>query len=117
MAATAPAPATAKKAKPAASPPTPPEPTPEPASADEVLTRIPVDLIDIGENVRKTVGDVAELAASIAQVGVLQPIKVLGPFPDTGRFSLIYGQRRLTAVRSLGWPQIKAVVVAPGSLG
>lgn len=112
MAATAP-PETAKKAKSAA----PHEPTPEPAVADEVLTRIRVDLIDVGDNVRKTVGDVTELAASIAQVGVLQPVKVLGPFPDTGRYALVYGQRRLTAVRSLGWSEIKAVVVAPGSLG
>jgi ParB family chromosome partitioning protein len=48
---------------------------------------------------------VAELAESIAQVGLLQPI---GVRPDG---TLVYGYHRLEACKQLGWTEIPAVVV------
>ena len=61
--------------------------------------------IRIGPRHRKELGDVAGLAASIEAVGLLHPI-VLTP-----RKNLIAGQRRLAAVRSLGWREVPVRVV------
>lgn len=65
----------------------------------------PVDLDDLAEhprNVRRDVGDVAELAASIGQQGVLQPLVVaLNPDDDT-KFVIVAGHRRATAARLAG---------------
>lgn len=55
---------------------------------------------------RSDLGDVAELAASIKNTGLIQPI-VVNKTADG--FILVAGQRRLTAVLSLGHPQIEAV--------
>jgi ParB family chromosome partitioning protein len=49
----------------------------------------------------------AELAVSIRQQGLLQPILVR---PLGTQFELIAGERRLRAVRSLGWNEIPALV-------
>ena len=49
--------------------------------------------IIVGERYRKDLGDIAALAASIQQVGLLQPIVVK---PD---MQLVAGRRRLEAVR------------------
>ena len=54
---------------------------------------------------RKDMGDIKALAASIAEVGLLHPVVVT---PD-GR--LIAGQRRLEAVKSLGWQSVPVTVV------
>jgi ParB/RepB/Spo0J family partition protein len=70
---------------------------------------IPVELVDVGDNVRADPGDVAELAASIGRRGLLSPIKVVGPIG--GRYRLVYGQRRLLAIRSIGRRDITAIVV------
>jgi ParB family chromosome partitioning protein len=54
--------------------------------------------------------ELAGLAASISENGLLQPI-VVRPAPDAdGRFELIAGERRLRAVRSLGWKDVPTVV-------
>lgn len=60
------------------------------------LGDVPLDLIDIGENVRVDPGELAELAASIRELGVLQPIRVIGPSHD-GRYRAVWGQRRVMA--------------------
>ena len=49
----------------------------------------------------------AELAASIAASGLLQPITVR---PVGSRFELIAGERRWRAVQRLGWAKIPAIV-------
>src|SRR6516164_9019838 len=61
---------------------------------------LPIDSIIIGERHRRDLGDIAELAASIAEVGLLQPIAV------TFDGHLIAGERRLRAVELLGWKTI-----------
>jgi ParB family chromosome partitioning protein len=49
----------------------------------------------------------AELAASIAASGLLQPVVVR---PRNGGYELIAGERRWRAVQRLGWPTVPAVI-------
>jgi len=70
---------------------------------------VPVDLIDPAEdNFRGPVGDVSELAKLIEAQGLLQAITVT-PKP-AGRYTVVFGHRRLAAVMSLGLPEIEAKV-------
>jgi ParB/RepB/Spo0J family partition protein len=68
-----------------------------------------VDAIDeAADNPRgKDVGNIDALAASIAQVGVLQPVTVT---PRGKRFLLVYGHRRLAATRQAGLATIPVIV-------
>ena len=66
---------------------------------------LPLDLIRIGERHRRDMGDVAGLAASMAELGLLQPVVVR---PDG---TLIAGERRLRAAQLLGWTEIPVTVV------
>jgi ParB/RepB/Spo0J family partition protein len=59
------------------------------------------------DNPRRDVGDVAELAASIAAVGVLEPILVT--FGAKG-YVLVAGARRLAAAKVAGMSEIPAIV-------
>lgn len=62
--------------------------------------------IQIGQRHRKQHGDLDGLAASISEVGLLQPIGV------TAENVLVFGERRLRACRDiLGWATIPARVV------
>jgi site-specific DNA-methyltransferase (adenine-specific) len=61
---------------------------------------VEIDKIDCGERVRKDLGDINALAASIREVGLLQPVVI-----DSG-MKLIAGRRRLEACKQLGWEQI-----------
>jgi N6-adenosine-specific RNA methylase IME4 len=62
---------------------------------------LPIDSIIVGERHRRDLGDIDGLAASIAEVGLLQPIAV------TFDRHLIAGERRLRAVEMLGWKTIR----------
>lgn len=62
--------------------------------------------IKVGERSRKDMGDIAQLAASIRDVGLLSPVTV------SSDMALVAGERRLTAAKSLGWAEIDAHVVA-----
>lgn len=76
-------------------------------STDDRLELVRIDLVDVADNIRKDPGDVTELAASIAGMGLLQPIRVR----ESGdRYELVYGQRRLAAARMAGLQAIDAVV-------
>jgi hypothetical protein len=66
--------------------------------------KLRVDQIKVGERHRKDMGDIAGLAASIGDVGLLQPLVVR---PD---YTLVCGARRLEAVKSLGWTEVPARV-------
>lgn len=73
------------------------------------LEEIPLELIDIGSNVRVDAGELEEMASSIRELGVLQPVKVNGPLED-GRYRLLWGQRRVLASRLAERITIPAIV-------
>lgn len=71
---------------------------------------ISVSAVDPNPNQpRATFDDAAidELAASIEAVGLLQPIVVR---PAGDRYVLVAGERRLRAVRKVGWDTVQAVI-------
>ncbi len=80
------------------------------ATLDDIL----LELVDVDDNVRVDVGDLAELMASIAELGVIQPIKVTAQ--PTGRYRVVWGQRRVLACRELGRKRIPAVVEPPSDV-
>lgn len=58
-------------------------------------------------------GELEELAASVAQVGVLQPVLVR-PSADGHRYELVAGERRLRAAERAGLSEIPAIVRRTG---
>jgi ParB-like chromosome segregation protein Spo0J len=69
------------------------------------MSTIAIDEIKVGERHRHDLGDIKELAASIAEVGLLQPIAL------TSDGHLIAGERRLRAVQLLGWRTIPYTLI------
>ena len=52
-----------------------------------------------------------ELAASIGQIGLLQPLVVrIDPSSRTGGYELVAGERRLRCVQRLGWDTVPVVI-------
>ena len=75
-----------------------------PATATGTAVEVSVDLIDPSpQNPRSSLGDLKELAASIKELGVLQPILVR---PNGDRYDLIYGHRRLAAAKLAKRPTV-----------
>lgn len=68
------------------------------------LVEIPISEVTTGKRMRQ-IGDVGDLASSIQEIGLLNPITV------TKDWRLIAGERRLEACRKLGWTHIPAVEV------
>jgi ParB-like chromosome segregation protein Spo0J len=65
-------------------------------SADHArLKEIKIDAIRVGRRHRRDMGDLAGLADSIRQEGLLQPVGV------TDRLELVFGERRLLACRDI----------------
>lgn len=64
---------------------------------------IDVDSIIVGDRVRQDFGDIEDLAQSIADHGLIQPVVV------TSDHRLIAGERRLRAHKFLGFTKIRAV--------
>lgn len=60
------------------------------------------------DNIRDDLGDITELADSIAAVGILQPIVVRR---HKGRLIVVAGHRRLAAVQRLLWDEVDVVVL------
>ncbi len=80
--------------------------------ADLTAGTIPVDNIDPNPRQPRTRFDeesLEGLAASIREVGILQPI-VVGPADQNGRHVLVAGERRLRASKLVGLDEIPAVV-------
>lgn len=79
----------------------------------QVTRQVPIKLISLGSNVRTHSGldkaSIAELAASIKEHGLLQPI-VVRPNSEEG-FDLIAGQRRTHACIMAGITEVPAVIV------
>jgi ParB/RepB/Spo0J family partition protein len=66
---------------------------------------IPIDAVLVGGRIRRDLGDIDELARTIAEDGLLHSIVVR---PDG---LLIAGHRRLAACKKLGWENIPVRVV------
>ncbi len=74
---------------------------------DSILD-LPLYRIKANGRYRKDYGDIASLAASIEQLGLLQPVGVTLEYPD---YRLVFGQRRLLAFKHLGRTSIPARVI------
>ena len=77
-------------------------PKPEPQAH---RNSIPVDAIRVGHRHRKDMGDLDALAASIAAIGLINPITV----DEDGR--LLAGARRLAACKLLGLQQVEVRIM------
>lgn len=69
-----------------------------------MVQRVAISEIKVEQRPRQELGDLESLAASIAELGLLQPIGV------TSEKLLVWGERRLKACEGLGWTEIDAVV-------
>jgi len=75
------------------------------------VIEVPIDEITVKKRIRKDNGDLKELAESIKNDGLLQPIGV------DYKMTLIFGHRRLIACRDLlGWRSIPVRVLEVGSI-
>ena len=75
---------------------------------------LPIDLaaIRVGKRLRKIdVEALAGLAESMSTIRQQSPISVRMDPDNPGSFILVTGAHRLEAARSLGWPQIEALIV------
>ena len=85
----------------------------EPAAADSEIRRLKVASISpnpLQPRRSFTDAELDELAASIKENGLLQPL-VVRPTPGAqDRFELVAGERRFRAVTRLGWEEVSAVV-------
>jgi len=85
------------------------------APASAVLREISVDQIDPHpSNPRRELGDLSELAASIREQGLLEPVLLVpgaqgsGKFPS--RYTVIAGHRRTAAAREAGVATVPAII-------
>jgi ParB family chromosome partitioning protein len=88
---------------------------PEEAAPEAVIQVIPVDLLVPGPfQPRRQIdpAELAELAASIREQGVLQPILARPTPGEEGRFQIIAGERRWRAAQQAGLHEIPALVLA-----
>lgn len=74
------------------------------------LAAVPVSLIDANpDNVRGSLGDLKELADSIREVGILQPLTVEKKLASE-RYQLLAGHRRLQAAKQAGLRHVPCVL-------
>lgn len=86
------------------------DPRDQPGSIGAYFAEIPIDDVHANANQPRQVfdeDDLAELASSIREVGVLQPI-VVRPVGD--RFEIVMGERRWRATRLAGLETVPAIV-------
>lgn len=82
----------------------------DPATLDDELVDIPI--ANITPNPRnRDIGDITDLAASIATVGILQPLTVTGG-PDDPTWRLVAGHRRLAAAKKAKLTEVPCIVKA-----
>ena len=70
-----------------------------------LIKTIPVSKIKIGKRLRKDLGNTDSLAQSIDEIGLLQPPVI------TLDYWLVNGERRLVAIRKLGWKEVLALIM------
>src|SRR5438445_477968 len=79
--------------------------SPEKFEAIEQNTiELPLDKIRISNRTRRNLGDISNLAESMAKLGLLHAV-VVNP-----EYELIVGERRYAGAEQLGWPTIRAYV-------
>ena len=81
---------------------------------EEKFTSIRVELIEVGPEQTRTSKKsleegIDDLAENIKRFGLLHPVTV---FPEDGKYILVAGQRRLLAVKQLGWDEIPARILS-----
>ena len=81
---------------------------------DQDAIMLPLLLIDPGANIRKDPKGIDELAASIQQHGLLQPLVVRKNVP---KFELVAGHRRYLALQSLGMKEAPCRVIGADENG
>ena len=78
-----------------------------------ILTEIPLSQIEADPNQpRRDLGDLSELAASIRELGLIQPIIV--SVVGYERYRVLAGERRFTAAGKAGLVRIPAIVALAG---
>lgn len=78
-------------------------------NARQTVTHLAVEqLVDHPGNIRDDLGDLSELALSIREHGILQPLTVTES--EDGRFLLLAGHRRLGAARKAGIARVPVVI-------
>ena len=99
-------------------------PAPDPTATDpgdRQTEAVPLAAIRKGtDNPRRDfdADGIAALAASLADLGQLQPVGVIRRTDRAGDgYEMIYGERRVRAARSLGWETIRAIVYSAGQVG
>lgn len=81
-----------------------------PATALKGLAAIPLsDITPSPSNIRERIEDVDELALSIREVGLLQPI-VVQQIPGARGYQIVAGHRRYAAVRRLKWATVPCII-------
>ncbi|MBN1466068.1 ParB N-terminal domain-containing protein, partial [candidate division KSB1 bacterium] len=70
--------------------------------------KVAIDDIVIRDRIRMDEGDIEELAQSISQIGLIQPIVI------SEEYELLSGYRRLHACKTLGWETIEVKIVTVG---
>lgn len=66
--------------------------------------KVKINQINIGDRMRKDLGDVDSLSASLARVGQLQPVVL------DDDYNLIAGGRRIAAAQALQWDEVEAIL-------
>lgn len=66
---------------------------------------VPIAQIKVKKRVRKDLGNLEDLKASLRTYGLLNPITI------NSKYELIAGERRLTAAKEIGWTNINANIV------
>lgn len=82
----------------------------KPRPSDKPVDELPIDSIRVGKRYRQNMGDIPALAASILEHGLMHAVVV------TPERDLVAGERRLEAVRLLGWTSVPVRVVTPADL-
>lgn len=98
---------------PVPTPPRRPAPGAPPAllPAEGSLMEVAVELVHPDpDNPRERLTDIAELAETIREEGLIQPLVVRR---DGDRLVVVAGHRRLEAVRRLGWMRVEVIVRRP----
>ncbi|NLX37719.1 MAG: ParB/RepB/Spo0J family partition protein [Chloroflexi bacterium] len=78
----------------------------------QIIYLNPRDLLPSQPNMRSDPGDLAGLAETIREHGILQP---LGVTPEEDTYRIVYGNRRRDAAIVVGLDRVPCVLVSPGS--